>query len=54
MRKTFTDEVDGLSETYVNTYQLSNSQNKDWYSIVGITLNYKILTKDARCIGVVN
>jgi len=54
MRKTFTDEIDGLSETFANTYQLSNSQNKDWYSIVGITLNYKILTKDARCIGVVN
>ena len=54
MRKTFTDEIDGLSETYNNNYQLSNSQNNDWYSIVGITLNYKILTKDARCIGVVN
>ena len=54
VRKTFTDEIDGLSETYINTYQLSNSQNNDWYSIVGITLNYKILTKDMRCIGVVN
>lgn len=54
MRKTFTDEIDGLPETYPGGYQLSNTQNNDWYSILGITLNYKILTKDARCTGVVN
>ncbi|MGE0561602.1 MAG: DUF6089 family protein [Flavobacteriales bacterium] len=49
IRKTFTDEVDGLSGTYSNGYQLSNSQNNDWYSFAGITLNYKILTKTDRC-----
>jgi len=49
MRKTYSDEVDGLPETYANGYQLSNSQNNDWYSIVGITLNYKILTHKDRC-----
>lgn len=49
VRKTFTDEVDGLSKTYSNGYQLSNSQNNDWYSFAGITLNYKILTKTDRC-----
>jgi len=54
MRKTFTDEVDGLSPTLFNGYQLSNSQNNDWYSIVGITLNYKILTKRDHCRGPVN
>ena len=54
MRKTFTDQIDGLSETYVNGYQLSNTQNNDWYSIIGITLNYKILTKSDHCPGVIN
>jgi hypothetical protein len=49
MRKTFTDEMDGLTATYQNGYQLSNSQNNDWYSFAGITLNYKILTKTDRC-----
>ncbi|MCB9360528.1 MAG: hypothetical protein H6587_08080 [Flavobacteriales bacterium] len=49
VRKTFTDEVDGLGETYLNGYQLSNSGNNDWYSFVGISLNYKILTKRDRC-----
>jgi hypothetical protein len=49
VRKTFTDKIDGLSETYFNGYQLSNSQNNDWYSFVGISLNYKILTKRDRC-----
>jgi len=49
VRKTFTDEVDGLSPTYINGYQLSNSQNNDWYSFAGISLNYKILTKSDRC-----
>lgn len=49
IRKTFTDEIDGLSESYGDGYQLSNSQNNDWYSIVGITLNYKILTHKDRC-----
>lgn len=54
MRKTFTDQIDGLSENYVSGYQLSNSQNNDWYSIIGITLNYKILTKSDHCPGVIN
>ena len=49
VRKTFTDKIDGLDETYLNGYQLSNSQNNDWYSFVGISLNYKILTKRDRC-----
>jgi hypothetical protein len=54
MRKTFMDEIDGLSESYVGGYQLSNTQNKDWYSIIGITLNYKILTESDHCPGVIN
>lgn len=54
MRKTFTDEIDGLSPTFASGYQLSNSHNNDWYSIVGITLNYKILTKTDHCPGVIN
>ena len=49
VRKTFTDEIDGLPNTYANGYQISNSNNKDWYSFAGITLNYKILTKTDRC-----
>jgi hypothetical protein len=49
VRKTFTDKIDGLDETYLNGYQLSNSQNNDWYSFLGISLNYKILTKRDRC-----
>lgn len=49
MRKTFTDEIDGLPNTYANGYQISNSKNNDWYSFAGITLNYKILTKTDRC-----
>ena len=54
MRKTFTDQVDGLTDTYIHGYQLSNTQNNDWYSIVGITLNYKFLTERDRCPGVIN
>ena len=54
VRKTLTDQIDGLSEHYLNGYQLSNTQNKDWYSIVGIVLNYKILTKSDVCPGVIN
>ena len=49
VRKTFTDEIDGLANTYTNGYQMSNSKNNDWYSFGGITLNYKILTKTDRC-----
>lgn len=49
IRKTFTDEIDGLENTYTNGYQMSNSKNNDWYSFAGITLNYKILTKTDRC-----
>lgn len=54
MRKTFTDQIEGLPETYVHGYQLSNSQNNDWYSTVGLTLNYKFLTKSDYCRGPVN
>ena len=49
VRKTFTDEIDGLPNTSANGYQISNSNNKDLYSFAGITLNYKILTKTDRC-----
>ena len=49
MRKTFSDELDGLPEKYNDSYQLSNTNNNDWYSIVGLTLNYKILTHKDRC-----
>jgi len=49
MRKTFSDELDGLPEKGADGYQISNSQNNDWYSIVGLTLNYKILTHKDRC-----
>lgn len=54
MRKTFTDEIDGLPETYINGYQLSNTNNNDWYSLLGITLNYKFLTQRDHCPGVIN
>ena len=54
LRKTFTDKLDGLHPQYSNDYQLSNTQNNDWYSIVGITLNYKFLTKRDICPGVIN
>ncbi len=54
MRKTWTDQIDGLTESYNWGYQLSNNQNKDWYAIVGITLNYKILTQSDHCPGVIN
>ncbi len=49
MRKTFTDEIDGVSESYRDGYQLGNSKNNDWYSIIGLVLNYKILTHKDRC-----
>lgn len=54
MRKTFTDEIDGLPATFVGGYQLSNSKNNDWYSFFGITLNYKFLTQNDRCPRAVN
>jgi len=53
-RKTFTDDLDGLPATYFNGYQLSNSHSKDWYSFLGITLNYKFLTSSDRCPIVIN
>lgn len=49
IRKTFTDKIDGLPNTYSNGYQISNSNNNDWYSFAGITLNYKFLTKKDKC-----
>ncbi len=54
MRKTFTDKIDGIPDLDENGYQLGNSQNNDWYGIVGITLNYKFLTKRDNCPGVIN
>ncbi|MDB3887424.1 DUF6089 family protein [bacterium] len=49
MRKTFTDRLDALKSSYNNNYQLSQESNKDWYSMIGVSLNYKILTKSDRC-----
>lgn len=49
MRKTFSDNIDGLSANYSGGYQLSNTQNNDWYSIIGFVLNYKFLTDKDRC-----
>ena len=49
MRKTYTDNIDGLPSQYENGYQLSNTQNNDWYSILGVTLNYKFLTDKDKC-----
>ena len=54
MHKTYTDEIDGLPQTYAGGYQLSNSNNNDWYSFLGITLNYKFLTEKDHCRGPVN
>lgn len=53
-RKTFSDEIDGLPPTYLSGYQLSNTQNNDWYSFFGITLNYKFLTESDVCPDVFN
>ena len=53
-KKTFTDQIDGLPATYTNQYQLSNTQNNDWYSFIGITLNYKFLTEIDVCPAAVN
>lgn len=53
-RKTFTDEIDGINNTLPFGYQLGNSKNYDWYSIAGISINYKILTKKDRCARVIN
>jgi hypothetical protein len=54
LRKTFTDKLDGLPALDRYSYQLSNSQNNDWYSIVGLTVNYKFLTKRDNCPSVIN
>ena len=54
MHKTYTDQIDGLPETYLGGYQLSNSNNNDWYSFLGITVNYKFLTEKDHCRGPVN
>jgi len=53
-RKTYTDDIDGLPERYIDGYQLSNSRNNDWYSFLGITLNYKFLTESDVCPDVFN
>ena len=33
----------------VDSYQLSNSQNNDWYAFVTISLSYKFLRKTDKC-----
>jgi opacity protein-like surface antigen len=48
-RKTYSDLVDGLESRYINGYQLSNSQNNDWYAFVTISLSYKFLRKTDKC-----
>jgi len=54
MHKTYTDQIDGLPEKNIGGYQLSNANNNDWYSFLGITLNYKFLTEKDYCRGPVN
>ena len=48
-RKTYSDLVDGLESLHFNGYQLSNSQNNDWYAFVTISLSYKFLRKTDKC-----
>lgn len=48
-RKTYSDLVDGLESRHFNGYQLSNSQNNDWYAFVTISLSYKFLRKTDKC-----
>lgn len=48
-RKTYSDLVDGLESRYFNEYQLSNSQNNDWYAFITISLSYKFLRKTDKC-----
>lgn len=48
-RKTYTDLIDGLESRHFNGYQLSNSQNNDWYAFVTISLSYKFLRKTDKC-----
>ncbi len=54
-KKTFTDYIDQLSEqtyTQIPTFsnkQITNNQNKDWYSFVGITLTYKFALGNVKC-----
>ncbi|HET6245511.1 MAG: hypothetical protein H0V01_03680 [Bacteroidetes bacterium] len=49
-RKTSTDYLDDVSTTYPNSgLQRGNSKTKDWYSLAGIMLTYKIGPKIAKC-----
>lgn len=48
MRKTFTDELDNLSDP-LNTKSSSLLYNNDWYYFVGITLSYKIINIRTNC-----
>ena len=54
MRKTYSDNVDGMPATYSNTdkRQYSDSQTNDWYSFAGVTLTYKIeIGSRPRCLN---
>ncbi len=54
-KKTFTDYLDQLSEQIytenltLKNKQLTNNNNKDWYSFVGITLTYKFALGNIKC-----
>lgn len=52
IRKTFTDDIDGLGATYPDGQQLSNSKNNDWYSFAGVAITYKFKIQGrTRCLG---
>lgn len=42
------DEVDGLPNSLENNYQNGKSYNKDWFSVAGVILTYRI-TKKGIC-----
>lgn len=42
------DEIDGLPNHLENGFQNGKSYNKDWYSVAGLTLTYRI-TKKGPC-----
>ncbi len=41
MRKTFTDKLDNVNDTFINGYHKSNLSTNDWYSILMVSLNYR-------------
>lgn len=49
MRKTLSDRIDGLADNYENKFQKSYSETEDWYSFVGLILNYKFNSKAKTC-----